>query len=113
MTTVRRGGDNIELSLSDGDAAMLPMLAEQVTRLLDADDGGSAGDSIEALVELAQAPVAAPDDPALQRLLPDAYSGDDDLVGQSAVELSAEFRRLMDADLRRTKSEALRALQSD
>ena len=113
MTTVRRSGDTIELSLSDGDAALLPLLAEEVNRLLDADEGSGTGDSIEELVELAQAPVDAPDDPALKRLLPDAYSGDDALVGQSAAELSAEFRRLMDADLRRTKSEALRTLQSD
>jgi hypothetical protein len=44
--------------------------------------------------------VAAPDDPAVRRLLPDA-SRDDDAV-------AAEFRRLTDADLRATKIERLR-----
>jgi hypothetical protein len=109
MSTVRRHGDTIELSLSDGDAAMLPMLAEQVAAMLEPDEAVGGGDSIEAMVQLAQAPVAAPDDPALQRLLPDAYSGDDD----DAAGMSEEFRRLMDGDLRRGKAEALRALQSD
>ena len=108
MSTVRRHGDAIELSLSDGDAAMLPMLAEQVASLLVGDsDPTTAGDSIEALVQQAQAPVAPPDDPALQRLLPDAYSGDGD------EELSSEFRRLMEGDLRRQKTDALRAMESD
>jgi hypothetical protein len=108
LSTVRRSGDTIELSLSDGDAAMLPLLAEQVAALLAPDEAGG-GDTLEAMVQLAQAPVAAPDDPALQRLLPDAYSGD----GDEAEQMSEEFRRLMDGDLRRGKAEALRALQSD
>ena len=33
--------------------------------------------------------------------------------GDESAEMSAEFRRLMDGDLRRGKAEALRALQSD
>lgn len=44
--------------------------------------------------------VAAPTDPALARLLPDA-SGDDE-------ELNAEFRRLTESDLRRSKVDRLR-----
>jgi hypothetical protein len=108
LSTVRRSGDTIELSLSDGDAAMLPLLAEQVAALLAPDEAGG-GDTLEAMVQLAQAPVAAPDDPAWQRLLPDASSGD----GDEAEQMSEEFRRLMDGDLRRGKAEALRALQSD
>lgn len=114
MTTVRRSGDTIELSLSDGDAAMLPLLAEQVAALLDADGGAGSRDPLEAMVGFADAPVEAPDDPALQRLLPDAYSGEsDDTAEMSPEEMSAEFRRLMDGELRRSKTEALRALQSD
>ena len=111
MSTVRRAGDTIELSLSDGDAAMLPLLAEQVASMLsegqDPGPGAAAEDSLEAMVQLAESPVVVPDDPALQRLLPDAYSADGD------AEHSSEFRRLMDGDLRRTKVEALRTLQSD
>jgi hypothetical protein len=109
VTTVRRSGDTIELSLSDGDAAMLPLLAEQVAALLDADAAAGSRDPLEQMVGFADAPVAAPDDPALQRLLPDAYSGD----GDDATQMSEEFRRLMDGELRRSKAEALRALQSD
>jgi len=114
MTTVRRTGDTIELSLSDGDAAMLPLLAEQVAALLDADSTTGSRDPLEAMVGFADAPVAAPDDPALQRLLPDAYSaGDQPGDGDDTTEMSEEFRRLMDGELRRIKAEALRALQSD
>ena len=50
-------------------------------------------DPLAALVGMPSGPVEAPDDPALQRLLPDAY-GDDD------PEASHEFRRYTDADLR-------------
>jgi hypothetical protein len=108
MSTVRRNGDTIELSLSDGDAAMLPMLAEQVAGMIATDaDQADPADSLEALMELAQAPVEISDDPAVRRLLPDAYSAEGDAA------LSAEFRRLMDGDLRRKKAQALRAMQSD
>lgn len=48
------------------------------------------------------AAVPAPEDPAVRRLLPDA-SRDDDAV-------TAEFRRLTEADLRASKVERLRAL---
>jgi hypothetical protein len=114
LSTVRRSGDTIELSLSDGDAAMLPLLAEQVAMLLEADAGAGSGDPLEAMVGLADAPVAAPVDPAVQRLLPDAYSSDgDDAEEIAAQEMSEEFRRLMDGELRRSKAEALRAMQSD
>jgi hypothetical protein len=112
MSTVRRSGETIELSLSDGDAAMLPLLAEQVAALLSDGEETGGGDSLEAMVELSQSPVAAPDDPAVQRLLPDAYSGDGP-DGQTSDQLSGEFRRLMDGDLRREKAAALRAMQSD
>jgi hypothetical protein len=54
------------------------------------------------LVRMSMEAVAAPEDPAVRRLLPDA-SRDDDAV-------SAEFRRLTDADLRATKTERLRDL---
>src|SRR5699024_11038005 len=46
--------------------------------------------------------VSAPTDPALARLLPDASEDDD--------ELNAEFRRLTESDLRRTKVARLRTV---
>ena len=52
-------------------------------------------------MDTSAAPVAAPDDPVLHRLLPDAYADDD---------AAAEFRRLMDGELRALKSTALKQL---
>jgi hypothetical protein len=62
------------------------------------EDGGGA----LPVVRMSMDSVAAPADPAVRRLLPDA-SRDDDAV-------SAEFRRLTDADLRATKIARLRDL---
>jgi hypothetical protein len=59
---------------------------------------------LEAAVGLDVDPVAPPDDPAVRRLLPDAY---DEPAG------AAEFRRLTDADLRRDKSDLLTRLAAD
>lgn len=47
-------------------------------------------------------PVAAPEDPALRRLFPDAYRDD--------AEHAAEFRRLTEQDLRATKADRLGVL---
>lgn len=52
-------------------------------------------DPLAAMVGIAGGAVATPEDPALARLLPDAYSGDDDA--------SSEFRRYTEADLRAGK----------
>jgi hypothetical protein len=49
-------------------------------------------DPLAAIVGLSQGPVDKPDDPALARLLPDAY-GDD-------AAAATEFRRFTEADLR-------------
>lgn len=49
-------------------------------------------------------PVAAPSDPALRRLLPDASRG--------VPEVAAEFRRLTEGDLRGTKAGNLRVLRA-
>ncbi len=56
-----------------------------------------------AMLALSDEPVAAPEDPALRRLLPDAATDPD---------LAAELRRLTDADLRSGKVSRLRALRA-
>ena len=71
---------------------LLALLADDETDDEDADEQ----DPLAALVGMPTGPVEAPDDPALRRLLPDAY-GDDD------PEASREFRRYTDADLRAGK----------
>lgn len=55
-------------------------------------------------VRLGAGPVAAPSDPALRRLLPDASRG--------APDVAAEFRRLTESELRGTKAGNLRVLRS-
>lgn len=85
------------------EASTLGNLAQQVATLL-ADEGESAAtdDPLEAMVGLSGAAVERPDDPALQRLLPDAYNDDPEAAG--------EFRRLMNVELRQTKTGALTEL---
>src|SRR4051794_7526097 len=104
MGNVRRRGHSVQVKLSPDEAALLRTLVVQVRDLLGTEEAAqdseaAPDDSIEALVGLSEAEVAPPTDPALRRLLPDAY-GDD-------AAAATEFRRLMDAELRRLKTEAL------
>ncbi|HEU5035330.1 MAG TPA: DUF2017 domain-containing protein [Mycobacteriales bacterium] len=109
MTKVSRAGEGVALALSRDDAMLVRTLAGQVVALLDEPDPHGqtdpAVDPLEEMVGFTGEAVAAPEDPALRRLLPDAYAGDDSAA--------AEFRRLMDADLRRTKVAALRRILAD
>lgn len=103
MAEVRRRAGAVQVTLSGDEASALAALAAQVATLLvgdDADTEGPSGDvdPLEAMVGMQTDAVPVPDDPALRRLLPDAYA-DDDAAG--------EFRRLMDGELRRLKTEAL------
>lgn len=105
MAEVRRRAGAVHVVLSGEEASALAALSAQVATML-ADDSSSApaaqADPLEAMVGLTTEPVAAPDDPALRRLLPDAYADET---------LSGEFRRLMDSELRRQKTEALDELR--
>lgn len=99
MTRVRRKHGAVEVRLTADEAYVLHVLAGQVATLLAPEDATpTSDDPLEVLVETSTEPVAAPDDPALHRLLPDAY-GDAGAAG--------EFRRLMESDLRRQKLHAL------
>lgn len=104
MADVRRRAGAVQVSLSGEEASALAALAAQVATLLadDAGDTSDPADPLEAMVGLQTEAVEAPVDPALRRLLPDAYA-DDTLAG--------EFRRLMDTELRRLKTEALDELR--
>ena len=107
MAEVRRRAGAVQVVLSGEEASALEALAAQVAMMLADDDAGSQAtesDPLEAMVGLTTEPVAAPDDPALKRLLPDAYADDDAAAG--------EFRRLMDSELRRQKTSALEELRS-
>jgi hypothetical protein len=100
VAQVRRRAGAVQVVLSREEASALAALAAQVATML-GDDGSptaASADPLEAMVGLTTEPVEAPEDPALRRLLPDAYADDT---------MSGEFRRLMDGELRRLKTEAL------
>jgi hypothetical protein len=88
----RRGA--VTADLDPGEAGLLAALAEDLLGLL---GEGTAVDEdpLSAMVGLSSGPVAAPDDPALARLLPDAYAHDD--------QAAADFRRFTEQDLREGK----------
>ena len=110
MGSVRRRGDRVRVSLEDAEVALLTFLIAQVLDLL-ADASAEAADdpadleSIEKLLDDSLEPVETPEDPALLRLLPDAYRDDGDAAG--------EFRRLTEADLRATKRSGLSQIVTD
>jgi Domain of unknown function (DUF2017) len=107
MSSVRRRGERVRVSLGTEEAELLISLTAQVIELLgDASEtAASDGDSLEQLLEASAAPVETPRDPVLARLLPDAYRDDD--------EAAAEFRRLTDSDLRATKRVGLTRVIAD
>lgn len=90
----RRGG--IRLTLDAGEASVLDHLLEQLVELLEP-EGSDAHDQLDPLAAMVGIGTSTevPEDPALARLLPDAY-GDD-------AEASAEFRRYTELSLRESK----------
>ena len=101
MAEVRRRAGAVQVTLTGEEASALAALAAQVaTMLVDdgADEVSTTVDPLEAMVGLQTEAVEAPEDPALRRLLPDAYA-DEAAAG--------EFRRLMDTELRQLKTAAL------
>jgi hypothetical protein len=110
---VRRRSGAISVTLSADEATVVRILARETTEMLaaehaadaPADAGSPAPDPLETLVGLSGDEPARPTDPALLRLLPDAYGEDPAAAG--------EFRRLMEGDLRRSKVAALDRLVAD
>lgn len=99
----RRTRDGVECRLDAGEAALLTRLVEMVVGMLDereqpADRAGE--DPLEALVGMGSQRTR-PEDPALARLLPDAYADD---------AAAAEWRRFTEAELRAGKIAAARAV---
>jgi hypothetical protein len=108
MTSVRRKGEHIRVSLDREEAVLLVSLVSQVTSMLEVADqepeaGGSTFEQMVAGLDLLDA--EQPDNPILLRLLPDGYRDDPEAAG--------EFRRLTDSDLRATKGRALHRLIDD
>jgi hypothetical protein len=78
------------------EAGLLRRLAEDLQVLLGDEPEDPSDDPLEALLGTAGADAALPEDPALARLLPDAYTDDDPGA-------SREFRRYTEGDLRAGK----------
>jgi hypothetical protein len=93
------------VSLDPAEASLVVSLVNEVDALLDSGPRPPEADPLEAMVGLPDAPAATPDNPILERLLPDGYRDD--------PEAATEFRRLTDRDLRATKREALRRIRDD
>ena len=90
--------------LAAGEVRLLADLFEQLLVLLDDGESSEDSDPLVALTGLddAATPPVKPTDPALARLLPDAYADD---PGSSA-----EFRRFTESDLRTQKQAAIRVV---
>ncbi len=91
-----RNGPGLLATPDEVEAGLLRRLAEDLLALLGEDSGAASDDPLEALLGTGGRDAALSDDPALARLLPDAYSDDD-------PEASKEFRRYTEGDLRATK----------
>jgi hypothetical protein len=95
MKFSRRSG-SVVARVDEVEAALLTALAGDLLELLGpAEPVGT--DPLAALVGIADRPLDLPEDPALARLLPDAYPDDD--------AASADFRRYTEGDLRAGKRE--------
>jgi hypothetical protein len=103
MAGVARDGEVIVLRLAAEERPILATFAASLAEMLEPTQ--MATDDTDPLAQLVgisgNDPVDKPDDPALQRLLPDAYADADG---------AAEFRRLTDADLRAEKVANLRRI---
>ena len=91
----RRGGGGYVAHLDATERGVLVTVVDEVVELLGGDHGMPDGDDPLEMVQLGVSLVPAPTDPALLRLLPDASRAD--------AAVAAEFRRLTEEELRRTK----------
>lgn len=103
-------GGGAAVALDEVEISILRSLAVQLLELIGPGDTPADGeDPLAAL--FAEGPSKPPSDPALARLFPDAYGGPDELTEsdgkseQELRELSAEFRRFTENDLRSRKRE--------
>lgn len=83
----------VQLTLKEPERAILGDLLTQLIDMVAPDPSSIPADPLAAMVGIA-AEATTPEDPALARLLPDAYAD---------PELAGEFRRFTEGDLRSTK----------
>ena len=92
MAKVSRRARGPRIQLRDDEVLVVSHLLGELDQLLGAGEPTEPGADEIAGLRWSADPVAAPADPALRRLLPDAYPDD--------AEATAEFRRYTDATLR-------------
>ena len=91
----RTGSDRIVLRVDDIERGLLGSLAEQIEEFVRPDEADPDRDPLFAIVGIDDEAEIS-DDPALARLLPDAYPGD--------PEASRDFRRFTERSLRESKA---------
>ncbi|MFC3493843.1 DUF2017 domain-containing protein [Glycomyces rhizosphaerae] len=106
-------GGGATAAFDEIEAGLLRAYAEQMLELIDAREGTAGGDA-EDLIASAfhEGPTERPEDPALARLFPDAYTDPDVDLGNGidTVAASAEFRRYTENDLRARKRDDAKAV---
>jgi hypothetical protein len=90
----QRGGGGVKADLDPVEVDVLLSVAGDLLVLL-GDEEDACTDPLAAMVGLSDGPAVKPEDPALARLLPDAYGDDPDAA--------TEFRRYTEGDLRAGK----------
>jgi hypothetical protein len=94
MRFTRKRSGGVKADVDAFEAGVLTQMAEQLLGLVEPAHSDS-DDPLAAMVGMPSGDIDRPDDPVLQRLLPDAYRDDDAAAG--------DFRRYTDSDLRATK----------
>jgi hypothetical protein len=102
----RRRASGVTTTFGAEEAAQLQVLFQGLLRLLQDEQvtpspAPGPGDPLERLVAASDRPVPTPEHPVLARLFPDAYAD---------PELSAEYRRLTQGDLRAGKVSAVQSV---
>lgn len=98
-----RTRQGVKADVSDVEASVLASAVAQLLELL-GEQAAAEQDPLAAMVGLSGGAVEPPDDPALARLLPDAYRPDaSDDPRFDVEEAAAEFRRYTEAELRSGK----------
>jgi len=110
VAKVSRRSGGVRLELAADEAGEIDSLIEQLATLLEpapaAENGEATGDNTLAGFEWPGSdPVDVPDDPAVRRLLPDAYRDD--------PEAAAEFRRYTDLTLRDEMAADIAVVRAD
>ncbi|MEV4558953.1 DUF2017 domain-containing protein [Kitasatospora sp. NPDC049285] len=105
------GSGGAAIALDEVECSILRSLEVQMLELIGPPPGGESTDPLAAL--FAEGPSEAPADPALLRLFPDAYGGPGAAEDAQTAEMSAEFRRYTELDLRaRKREDALAVVRS-